>query len=190
LKKQSNTWNTEYPYFVGALILSVIFLYGKMKAKKQIVTFEGQNYQKKLFEFLTKEEGVRNRVYKDQAGFDTIGIGHKIQKGEERLLSVTLTPKEIEDLFFLDIIKFESAIANSVKVPLNDNQKIALVSLAFNIGTAAFQRSSLLRFLNQRKYREASLEFPKWKFITLNGKKVVSKGLEARRFREQLLFNS
>jgi lysozyme len=105
-------------------------------------------------------------------------------------LSVTLTPKEIEDLFFLDIIKFESAIANSVKVPLNDNQKIALVSLAFNIGTAAFQRSSLLRFLNQRKYREASLEFPKWKFITLNGKKVVSKGLEARRFREQLLFNS
>jgi len=190
LKKQSNTWNTEYPYFVGALILSVIFLYGKMKAKKQIVTFEGQNYQKKLFEFLTKEEGIRNRVYKDQAGFDTIGIGHKIQKGEERLLSVTLTPKEIEDLFFLDIIKFEAAIANSVKVPLNDNQKVALVSLVFNIGTAAFQRSSLLRLLNQGKYKEASLEFPKWKFITLKGQKVVSKGLEARRFREQLLFNS
>lgn len=161
-----------------------------MKAKKPVVTFEGQNYQKKLFDFLTKEEGVRNKVYKDQAGFDTIGIGHKIQKGEERLLSVTLSPKEIEDLFFLDIIKFEDAISKSVNVPLNDNQKVALVSLVFNIGTNAFQRSSLLRLLNQGKYNIASLEFPKWKFITLKGQKVVSKGLEARRFREQLLFNS
>lgn len=161
-----------------------------MKAKKPVVTFEGQNYQKKLFDFLTKEEGVRNKVYKDQAGFDTIGIGHKIQKGEERLLSVTLSPKEIEDLFFLDIVKFEDAIAKSVNVPLNDNQKVALISLVFNIGTNAFQRSNLLRLLNQGKYREASLEFPKWKFITLKGQKVVSKGLEARRFREQLLFNS
>lgn len=161
-----------------------------MKAKKPVVTFKGQNYQKKLFDFLTKEEGVRNKVYKDQAGFDTIGIGHKIQKGEERLLSVTLSPKEIEDLFFLDIVKFEDVIAKSVNVPLNDNQKVALISLVFNIGTNAFQRSNLLRLLNQGKYREASLEFPKWKFITLKGQKVVSKGLEARRFREQLLFNS
>lgn len=190
MKKSSSFWNTELAYAVGGLILSGLFLFLKMKKKKSIVTFEGQDYQKKLFEFLTKEEGIRNRVYKDQAGFNTIGIGHKIQKGEERLLSVTLTPKEIEDLFFLDIIKFEGAVSNSVKVPLNDNQKVALVSLAFNIGTSAFQNSTLVRLLNQGKYKEASLEFPRWKFITLKGQKVVSKGLESRRFREQLLFNS
>jgi len=173
---------------VGALTAYVVFRFGKKEA--EMFNFSGEQYRKKIQDFLIKEEGIRNRVYKDSAGIDTIGIGHKIQKGEERLLSVTLTPKEIEDLFFLDIIKFESAIANSVKVPLNDNQKVALVSLAFNIGTSAFQRSSLLRLLNQGKYKEASLEFPKWKFITLKGQKVVSKGLEARRFREQLLFNS
>ena len=154
------------------------------------MNFDSQTYQKNLLAFLIAEEGVRNRVYKDQAGKDTIGIGHLIQPGEERYLSVTLTAKEIEDLFFSDIAQTENSIKSLVKVPLNENQKIALVSLVFNIGTTAFKNSTLLKLLNDGDYNKASLEFPRWVYITINGKKQVSKGLQNRRFREQLLFNS
>lgn len=154
------------------------------------MNFDSKTYQKNLLAFLIAEEGIRNRVYKDEAGKNTIGIGHLIQQGEERFLSVTLSAKEIEDLFFSDIAQTENTIRSLVKVPLTENQKIALVSLVFNIGPTAFKNSTLLKLLNDGDYNKASLQFPRWKFITLKGEKVVSKGLENRRFREQLLFNS
>ena len=98
MKRSSNIWSTGFLFAVGGLILYALFRFGKQK--KQIVNFDSKTYQKNLLAFLIAEEGIRNRVYKDQAGKDTIGIGHLIQEGEERFLSVTLTPKEIEDLFF------------------------------------------------------------------------------------------
>ena len=188
MKRSSNIWSTEFLFAVGVLILYALFRFGKQK--KQIVNFDSKTYQKNLLAFLIAEEGIRNRVYKDQAGKDTIGIGHLIKPGEERFLSVTLTPKEIEDLFFSDIATTENTIRTLVKVPLNENQKIALVSLVFNIGPTAFKNSTLLKLLNNGDYNKASLEFPRWVYITLNGQKQISKGLQNRRFREQLLFNS
>jgi lysozyme len=188
LKRSSNIWNTGFLFAVGGLILYALSRFGKQT--KQIVNFDSKTYQKNLLAFLIAEEGIRNRVYKDQAGKDTIGIGHLIQAGEERFLSVTLSPKEIEDLFFSDIAQTENSIRSLVKVPLNENQKIALVSLVFNIGPTAFKNSTLLKLLNDGDYNKASLEFPRWVYITINGQKQISKGLQNRRFREQLLFNS
>lgn len=153
------------------------------------MNFEGQDYRDNLYPFLVKEEGTRSRAYKDQAGRDTIGIGHLIRPDEKRLLSVTLTPKQIEDLFFLDVVRTEDEIKNSIKVPLNANQSAAITSFVFNVGSTAFKSSTLLKLLNEGKYREASLEFPRWKYITLNGRKQVSQGLVQRRLREQVLFN-
>jgi lysozyme len=188
LRKSFNTLNTGLIFAVGGLILYALSRFGNQK--NQIVNFDSKTYQKNLLAFLIAEEGIRNRVYKDQAGKDTIGIGHLIQPGEERFLSVTLSPKEIEDLFFSDIAQTEKTIRSLVKVPLNENQKIALVSLVFNIGPTAFKNSSLLKLINDGDYNKASLEFPRWVYITLNGNKQISKGLQNRRFREQLLFNS
>ena len=44
-----------------------------------------------------------------------------------------------------DLKKFESAVNNAVKIPLNQNQFDALVSLAYNIGTDAFSKSTLMK---------------------------------------------
>ena len=188
MKKSLNTLNTVLIFAVGGLILYALSRFGKQK--NQIVNFDSKTYQKNLLAFLIAEEGIRNRVYKDQAGKDTIGIGHLIKDGEERFLSVTLSPKEIEDLFFSDIAQTENTISSLVKVPLNENQKIALVSLVFNIGPTAFKNSTLLKLLNDGDYKKASLQFPRWVYVTINDKKQISKGLQNRRFREQLLFNS
>jgi len=180
--------STVFLFVVGGLSLYALFRFGKQK--KQIVTFDSETYQKNLLAFLIAQEGIKNRVYKDQAGKNTIGIGHLIQPGEERFLSVTLTPKEIEDLFFSDVAQAENTIRSLVKVPLNENQKIALVSLVFNIGTTAFKNSTLLKLLNDGDYNKASLEFTRWIYFTNNGVKQISKGLQNRRLREQFLFNT
>lgn len=154
------------------------------------MNFEGPKYREAVQKFLIQEEGIRNRVYKDSAGIDTIGIGHRILTSEKRLLSVTLTPKEIEDIFFLDIVNAENAINSSIDVALNPNQQAALMSFVFNVGANAFKKSTMLKLINQERFVEAGLQFPRWRFITVNGKKQESKGLAARRFREQKLFMS
>lgn len=175
-------------FAVGGLTALGVFRYGKRGT--EMFNFSGEQYRKKIQDFLVKEEGVRNRVYKDSAGIDTIGIGHKILPGEERLKSITLTPKQIEDLFFLDVNKAENAIKESIIVPLTPGQQAALISFVFNVGSGAFKRSTLLKLINEKRFTEASLEFPKWSFITINGKKQRSPGLMARRLREQQLFKS
>lgn len=173
---------------VGALTAYVVFRFGKKEA--EMFNFSGEQYRKKVQDFLIKEEGVRNRVYKDSAGIDTIGIGHKILPSEERLKSVTLTPKQIEDLFFLDLVKAENSIKENIQVPLTTGQQAALISFVFNVGTGAFKKSTMLKLINEKRFSEAALEFPRWSFITINGKKQRSAGLMARRLREQQLFKS
>ena len=173
---------------VGALTAFAAFRFGKREA--EMFNFSGEQYRKKIQEFLVKEEGIRNRVYKDSAGIDTIGIGHKILPGEERLKSVTLTPKQIEDLFFLDVVKAENSIKENIQVPLTPGQQAALISFVFNVGSGAFKKSTLLKLINEKRFAEASLEFPRWSFITINGQKQRSPGLMARRLREQQLFKT
>lgn len=175
-------------FAVGGLTALGVFRYGKREA--EMFNFAGEQYRKKVQDFLIKEEGVRNRVYKDSAGIDTIGIGHKILPGEERLKSITLTPKQIEDLFFLDVVKAENAIKETITVHLTSGQQAALISFVFNVGSGAFKKSTMLKLINQKRFVEASLEFPRWSFITVNGRKQRSQGLMARRLREQQLFNS
>ena len=58
-----------------------------------------------------------------------------------------------------DLITFENAITNYVKVPLNQNQFDALVSFSFNCGSGALKTSTLLQKLNSSNYNGAANEF-------------------------------
>ena len=71
-----------------------------------------------------------------------------------------------------------------IKVPINKNQQLALLSLRYNIGTA-FDKSTLLRELNSGNYIAAALRFAEWRLS--EGK--ISQGLVNRRERERQLFN-
>jgi lysozyme len=132
---------------------------------------------------LIKEfEGLRLTAYFDGGGVLTIGYGHtyKVKKGEK------ITQEQATALLKSDLADSENAIRDLVKVPLNQNQFDALAAFVFNIGKPQFQTSSLLRYLNQKKYIAASNEFDKW--IHDNGK--VIKGLVRRRAAEKALFVS
>jgi lysozyme len=128
-------------------------------------------------------EGLRLAVYKDEAGLDTIGYGHLIKPGESlKVVSIT----QAEALLDADLQPARAAVSKYVTVPLNANQRAALVSLVFNIGVGAFVASTLLNVLNEYDYQGAAAQFDRW--VYAGGK--VSKGLQTRRAAEKALFLS
>jgi GH24 family phage-related lysozyme (muramidase) len=90
------------------LILYVLSRFGKQT--KQIVNFDSKTYQKNLLAFLIAEEGIRNRVYKDQAGKDTIGIGHLIQPRRGKVFICHAITERNRRFIFSDIAQTENTI--------------------------------------------------------------------------------
>ena len=125
-------------------------------------------------------EGLRLQSYKCPAGVWTIGYGHT--KGIKP--NMTITESDAERLLDIDIVEVARTIRKHVTVYLNDNQAQALVSFIFNIGQGNFANSTLLRKLNAKDYKGASLEFQKW--VYSKGKKLP--GLVRRRKAEMELF--
>jgi lysozyme len=134
-------------------------------------------------DFITEQEGYELQRYKDSAGLWTIGVGHLIKPGEHL---TSITREQAEKLLRDDLAETEEAINHLVRVPLNQNEFNALVSLAFNIGVGrkGFAGSSLLRFLNAGDYTGAANQFVRWNRA---GGRVVN-GLTERRLREKKLF--
>ena len=85
--------------------------------------------------FLTSEEGFRDKIYNDQAGKPTIGYGHKILDGED--FSKGITRDAAAALLAKDVGEAVGAVNGSLKVPISQNQFDALVSFAYNAGRGA-----------------------------------------------------
>lgn len=139
-------------------------------------------------EFLKREEGCVLHAYKDQAGFLTIGVGHLLTEAE-RLTGVLpvgtgvywskgITQTQALELLRMDLTRFVVCV-NQVKVELSQNQFDALVSFAFNVGTGAFEGSTLLALLNRGEYGSVPTQLRRWH--KAGGKSGV---LSARRERE------
>ena len=129
--------------------------------------------------FITKEEGSRNKAYKDSKGLWTIGVGHLIKADEQHLINATLTDEQVKDLLKSDLKWCSEAVESSVKVPLTQGQFDALYSLCFNIGETNFRKSTVVRKLNENDYKGAADAILMW------NKPAV---LEKRRRRERDLF--
>jgi lysozyme len=110
--------------------------------------------------FIMSNEGVVLHPYRDSVGYMTIGVGHKIELGED--FPGLITEEDAMSLLKLDLKRFEDAVNESVEVSLTQNQFDALIDFAFNVGTGAFQRSTLLELLNQGKYDEIPAQFGRW----------------------------
>ena len=205
MKKQSKFWNTFYLLASGGLILYVLSRFIKMKKpavpkpttgfrptplqpSKDVLSFD------EIFQWIKKEEaGSRGPLLravpdgKDKKGNQlfSIGYGHQIQPNEIELMTQTITEEKALELFAKDIEAIRKQMNSLIKVPINKNQQLALLSLRYNIGGEAFKDSTLLRLLNQGNYTGAALRFGEWRIA--NG--TISRGLEARRERERVLFS-
>jgi lysozyme len=75
-------------------------------------------------------------------------------------------------------------VAKNIKVELSQNQIDAIASFVYNVGTGAFNKSTLLKKLNAEDFDSAANEFLRWNKV--DGK--VVKGLTRRREAEKELF--
>ena len=132
-------------------------------------------------------EGKRLTAYDDGVGVWTIGFGTtvypngiKVKKGD------TCTEAQAKTYMAHDLKKFEATVNKAVTVQLNQNQFDALVSLAYNIGTNAFSKSTLVKKLNANDIRGAADQFDVW--VNAGGKHM--QGLVNRRAKEKALFLS
>lgn len=127
-------------------------------------------------------EGLRLRAYKCTAGKWTIGYGHTagVKEGD------IITQAQADMFLRNDLAWSEDCVNNSVKVELKQPMYDALVSLVFNIGAGAFEKSTILRKLNEKNYIGAADEFGRW---VHSGGKVVN-GLIERRKKEKDMFIS
>jgi len=134
-------------------------------------------------DLIRKFEGEKLKAYQCPAKVWTIGVGHT---GQDVKPGLVITSEQSDKLLQSDLSKFESAVANLVKVPLNQNQFDALVSFSFNVGDGALGRSTLLKLINSGHADDAAEEFKKWNKAGGN----VLTGLTARRAAERELFES
>jgi lysozyme len=145
---------------------------------------------------LAQWEGMRNAVYDDAAGLPTIGVGHLLTQDELDSGTIEINGQAVEyrhglsdrqvlDLLARDLVGFEKAVDKAVQVPLSQNQFDALVSFAFNVGTSAFDKSTLLKVLNQGQYDQVPGQMRRW--VKAGGKTVD--GLVNRREKEIALWN-
>lgn len=125
---------------------------------------------------IKKFEGLSLRAYKPvpTERFYTIGYGHY---GADVKANQVITEKEAESLLRKDLEKFEDYV-NKLDVCKRYFEFASLVDFAFNLGTAALGRSTLLKYIRQGKPEQYIRgEFAKW----VNSKGMRLKGLVIRR---------
>jgi len=122
-------------------------------------------------------EGCRLRPYQCSAGVWTSGIGHTAGVTPAR----DITEREAATNLVADVLGTERRLAVCAPVDMPQHVYDAVVSFAFNVGTGAACRSTLVYFLNEKKWKQACDQLPRWVYV----RGVKSTGLENRRQRER-----
>lgn len=122
-------------------------------------------------------EGYSDRAYQPVPGDKpTLGFGttEGVRMGDR------ITPPKALERALADIQKFEGALKDCVTVPLHQYEYDTYISFSYNVGSAAFCRSTLVKKLNSEDYDGACAELLRWTYF--KGQKL--RGLEVRRQQE------
>lgn len=86
-------------------------------------------------EALIEEEGVRQRVYRDVAGYPTVGVGHLVKKEDGLKVGDRVSYDRILDFLDEDLRTAERGVKRLVgDLPLFQHEFDALVDLVYNVG--------------------------------------------------------
>lgn len=107
---------------------------------------------------IATHEGYRSEAYKDTVGVPTIGFGETagVKMGDKT------TPERALVQLLESTEKHADAIRQCIHVPLYQHEFDAYISLAYNIGTGAFCKSTLVKKLNQGDYTGSCNEIRRW----------------------------
>jgi len=136
-------------------------------------------------DIIKQHEGLSLKAYKCPANVPTIGYGNTFYEDGSRVnMGDVITLKQAHDLLLNISLKY---FLQNMKLPegLSDNQKSALLSLVYNIGLGAWNKSTIRRKVLANPHDATiTAEFMKWD--KAGGKKL--KGLTTRRAAEAKLY--
>jgi lysozyme len=133
-------------------------------------------------------EGFHAEPYLCPAGIPTIGYGTTIYPNGQkvRLTDPPVTIELASCYLGYDVLRIVRGLDRYILPP---NRLEALTSFIYNVGTGAFARSTLKRKLDADPNDPTIAdEFLRWDKATVNGKKVVLRGLTRRREAERALW--
>jgi lysozyme len=135
---------------------------------------------------IRKYEGLKLRAYICPSGLPTIGYGATFYINGSRVqIGDVITIDHADKLLHFQVKLFADEVRRTVKSNINENQLGALVSFCFNVGGAAFAKSTLARKVNANPSDPTIRnEFMRW---TRGGGKVLP-GLVKRREEEANLY--
>jgi lysozyme len=107
---------------------------------------------------IVKWEGWENRAYLDVVNVSTACAGSTkgVVKGK------TYTDQECMDRLARDVVEHAMQIDRCIKVAVPAESRAAFISLAYNVGTAGFCSSTLVKKLNAGDLAGACAEIPRW----------------------------
>lgn len=122
-------------------------------------------------------EGMELTAYRDIVGVPTIcaGTTRGVKMGD------TKTVQQCWTIAAAEFREYEKTVIDGITVPLNTNQQAALTWFTVNVGKYGFMDSTARRRFNAGDYVGGCQAMGMWNKVTINGRKVVSKGLQNRR---------
>jgi lysozyme len=135
-------------------------------------------------DLIKRFEGLSLKAYKPlPTDVWTIGYGNTTLKGRPVVETDVITRADAERMLKLEVDMLERQV-DSLMPGLEPFERVALVSLAYNIGLSALRTSTLLKRLREGDKAGAAQEFMKW---TKSGGKEI-RGLRLRREAERKVF--
>jgi lysozyme len=179
---------TENKKIVTGIVVATIII--MILTRKKIATYLNKtpfgSISDKLFNLISRLEGFVAVPYWDSKQW-SVGYGSGYNWDAKRPVNKTdIIDKATANRWLLAEAQQEYDFVKSiVKVPLTDNQLIALSSFSYNIGQQALKDSTLMKMLNGKIDKQlVSREFDRW--VYSDGK--INQGLVNRRKAEKEIF--
>ena len=137
---------------------------------------------------IKRSEGLELKAYKRKGDVWTIGYGSTYYEDNSRIKQGdVITAERAESLLKFKVEKeYLPQLKRLVKVPLNDNQLSAMLSLIYNIGAGNLRKSKLLILVNNNP-NDLAIK-PQWLVTNIRVGSQFEKGLRLRRKREAELY--
>ncbi len=145
------------------------------KNKTTIATLDEQNNPK-----------TKVYPYKCEGGFYTIGWGCRVSKPEKYKDGISV--EEAEKMLNERVGQIQASLSKLITATLSEEQFIAVTCFVYNIGVAAFSKSTLLQKINENPANliEIKTEWMRW--IHIKGR--PSTALKNRRIDELRVFST
>jgi len=117
------------------------------------------------YELICKFEGLMLKPYLCSAKVPTIGYGNTYYPNGKKvtLLDGPITKDYALEIFKIIADKYALRVSKLIISEINQNQFNSLVSFAYNVGVASFQKSTLLKKVNANPNdKTIANEFKKW----------------------------